>query len=135
MFDNPLTRLMLLCLNSVYAACTVWGDPHYITFDSKRYDFQGDCEYTLLTDACIEGLPLDQVPNFSLVSRNAKKKPSDKVSRVQELTLNLTGTVYSLLTEGEVRVNGFAVALPIVRPDGVRIIFAGAYVVCIFFYM
>ncbi|KAM4618056.1 mucin-5AC-like [Discoglossus pictus] len=36
------------CLGS----CSVYGDGHYLTFDSKRYSFSGDCEYTLVQDYC-----------------------------------------------------------------------------------
>ncbi|XP_035538109.1 mucin-5AC-like [Morone saxatilis] len=32
--------------------CTIYGDGHYVTFDDKRFDFSGQCEYTLLQDFC-----------------------------------------------------------------------------------
>ncbi|MEE6498615.1 hypothetical protein FKM82_003184 [Ascaphus truei] len=28
--------------------CTIYGEGHYITFDSKHYTVNGDCEYTLV---------------------------------------------------------------------------------------
>lgn len=28
-------------------SCVAWGDPHFKTFDSRTYDFQGDCEYIM----------------------------------------------------------------------------------------
>uniref|UniRef100_A0A674J729 Uncharacterized protein n=1 Tax=Terrapene triunguis TaxID=2587831 RepID=A0A674J729_9SAUR len=32
--------------------CAIYGDGHYITFDDKRFNFNGDCEYTLVQDYC-----------------------------------------------------------------------------------
>ncbi|XP_050934283.1 mucin-5B [Lates calcarifer] len=37
------------------AVCSIYGDGHYITFDDKRFDFSGECEYTLLQDYCGTG--------------------------------------------------------------------------------
>uniref|UniRef100_A0A8C6M4R3 VWFD domain-containing protein n=1 Tax=Nothobranchius furzeri TaxID=105023 RepID=A0A8C6M4R3_NOTFU len=41
------------CTNNVCdGVCGIYGDGHYITFDDKRFDFNGQCEYTLLQDHC-----------------------------------------------------------------------------------
>ncbi|CAJ0932973.1 unnamed protein product [Ranitomeya imitator] len=37
-----------LCMST----CAVYGDGHYLTFDSKSYLFNGNCEYTLAQDYC-----------------------------------------------------------------------------------
>ncbi|XP_078112237.1 LOW QUALITY PROTEIN: mucin-5B-like [Sander vitreus] len=37
------------------AVCGIYGDGHYVTFDDKRFDFNGECEYTLLQDYCGTG--------------------------------------------------------------------------------
>ncbi|XP_054464026.1 mucin-5AC-like [Anoplopoma fimbria] len=37
------------------AVCGIYGDGHYTTFDDKRFDFSGNCEYTLLQDYCGTG--------------------------------------------------------------------------------
>ncbi|KAM8889402.1 LOW QUALITY PROTEIN: mucin-2-like [Synchiropus picturatus] len=41
------------CTNNVCdAVCGIYGDGHYITFDDKRFEFSGECEYSLAQDYC-----------------------------------------------------------------------------------
>uniref|UniRef100_A0A4W5MDI4 MUC5A protein n=1 Tax=Hucho hucho TaxID=62062 RepID=A0A4W5MDI4_9TELE len=32
--------------------CAIYGEGHYITFDENRFNFNGNCEYTLIQDYC-----------------------------------------------------------------------------------
>ncbi|KAM8939207.1 mucin-5AC-like [Pelodytes ibericus] len=38
--------------NTCLGTCTAYGDGNYLTFDGKRFRFNGDCEYTLIQDHC-----------------------------------------------------------------------------------
>ncbi|XP_076011987.1 mucin-2-like [Genypterus blacodes] len=45
-------RAFVCTTNVCDAVCGIYGDGHYVTFDEKRFDFNGQCEYTLLQDFC-----------------------------------------------------------------------------------
>ncbi|XP_063173884.1 mucin-2 [Candoia aspera] len=54
------------CTNIVcYGTCTIYGSGHFITFDGKFYDFDGNCEYVASQDYCG-----NQTGTFSVITEN-----------------------------------------------------------------
>ncbi|XP_068115910.1 mucin-5B-like, partial [Hyperolius riggenbachi] len=49
------------------AICTVYGNGHYITFDGKRYTFNGNCAYTVSQDYCTAN---DSSGTFRIITEN-----------------------------------------------------------------
>ncbi|XP_048463236.1 mucin-2-like [Rhincodon typus] len=50
-----------------FGACTIYGSGHYITFDGKRYNFDGNCEYVAAQDYCGDNLTNG---TFSVITEN-----------------------------------------------------------------
>ncbi|XP_075043957.1 mucin-2 isoform X1 [Mixophyes fleayi] len=56
------------CTHAVcYGTCTIYGNGHYITFDERFYDFDGNCEFVAVQDYCG---PNHSSGNFSIITEN-----------------------------------------------------------------
>ncbi|XP_050798803.1 SCO-spondin-like [Gopherus flavomarginatus] len=91
------------------AECALIGDPHYVTFDQKRYSFHGICEYILVQDF-VDWKLLITAEKVACGSKGA-------VSCLRALTVTAHRTSARLRTTGDVAVNGQEVALPFASAD------------------
>lgn len=81
------------------ATCRAQGDPHYTTFDGRRYDMMGTCLY-LMAELCGNDQTL---PAFSVEAKN-EHRGSRRVSYVGLVNVRAYSHTVSL-ARGEV---GFA---------------------------
>uniref|UniRef100_A0A1I8Q6R3 BMP-binding endothelial regulator protein n=1 Tax=Stomoxys calcitrans TaxID=35570 RepID=A0A1I8Q6R3_STOCA len=83
--------------------CTVFGDPHFKTFDGKFFSFQGSCKYLLASDCH------DKTFSIRLTNDGRHTKRS---SWAKTVTLKMKGVRVNLGQKQRVKVNGSRVALP-----------------------
>ncbi|PIK39863.1 putative SCO-spondin-like [Apostichopus japonicus] len=88
------------------ATCQATGDPHYLTFDNKKYDFQGRCRYILVEDF------VDN--SFSVVSENVECGVGKGVTCTRAVTVIINGTTVQLLQGMQVLVNNEEITVPFV---------------------
>ncbi|XP_019614795.1 PREDICTED: IgGFc-binding protein-like [Branchiostoma belcheri] len=100
--------------------CKAWGDPHYITFDNRRHDFQGTCKYVLVRHA-----------DFTVAVRNVHRPgKSQRVSFCDHVEVNVHNYEIQIRsgTGKEVLVNGYRRSLPACLGRKVAISVSGKHV-------
>ncbi|XP_008303776.1 mucin-2-like isoform X4 [Stegastes partitus] len=78
--------------------CTIYGEGHYITFDEKKFSFNGECNYIISQDHCGN----DNNGTFKLLTENIPCE-SDKNTCSKKIKLYL-GNNQIVLSEENVRV-------------------------------
>lgn len=67
------------------STCTVWGDPHYITFDGAVAHFQGTCSY-IITESVSQGTNETQ---FQVIATN-NHRGNNRVSFVSAVDIYIS---------------------------------------------
>lgn len=117
-------------LGSKEGVCTVFGDPHYKTFDGRVFNFQGSCKYLLTRDCGPTGSSSTSNSNSSFSIRITNDaRDTVAFSWLRTVTVRLADTKVSLLQKMRVKVDGKRVNLPYIKlgvlsvmQDGYRVI-------------
>ncbi|KAM3923113.1 IgGFc-binding protein-like [Leptodactylus fuscus] len=99
------------CYPVSYSTCVSTGDPHYTTFDGRKFDFMGSCTYQLT------GLCPSMDPNltpFQVTIQN-DRRGSKTVSYTKSVTLEVYNKTITLTRDhpNRVLVNGVAKFIPL----------------------
>ncbi|XP_061664711.1 zonadhesin, like isoform X2 [Syngnathoides biaculeatus] len=116
------------CYPKGTSSCIASGDPHYTTFDKRKYNFMGNCSYMMSGVCNVSALPI-----FEVIADNENRYNRPTISyvkavHVHALLSNESGVHHvSIFKGGTVHVNGIKVNLPVNPFPGVSVFKSGKH--------
>ncbi|XP_028330841.1 zonadhesin-like isoform X5 [Gouania willdenowi] len=110
------------CYPKGTSTCLATSDPHYTTFDKRKYNFMGNCSY-LMSAPCNDS----DLPYFEVHVDNENRFNNPYISYVKAVHVYVHTMKISLLKGGTVQVNGTKVNLPVSPAPGVSVFKSGKY--------
>nr|XP_042704036.1 IgGFc-binding protein-like [Chrysemys picta bellii] len=109
-----------------YSTCTASGDPHYTTFDGKKYDFMGTCIYQL-AGVCSKDPTLTPF-NVKVENNN---RGSKAVSYTKTVTLEVYGRNITVSQQypRKIKVDGVFMDLPFYHEEKLQAYVSGSHMV------
>ncbi|XP_055006523.1 IgGFc-binding protein-like [Boleophthalmus pectinirostris] len=109
---GSLNDFHFTCQSIQKATCIISGDPHYTTFDGKRYDFQGPCTY-VLSQQCDSDLP-----SYRVEGSNEHRGSSATWTRLVKVFVYNETIELVKGHRGEAKVNGIFATTPFSLTNG-----------------
>ncbi|XP_038159106.1 zonadhesin, like isoform X6 [Cyprinodon tularosa] len=110
------------CYPKGSSTCIASGDPHYTTFDKRKYNFMGNCSY-LMSAPCNH----TSLPYFEVHADNENRHNTPTISYLKAVHVHVFMTKISILKGGTVQVNGTNVNLPVSPAPGVSVFKSGKH--------
>ncbi|KAJ8332931.1 hypothetical protein SKAU_G00418270 [Synaphobranchus kaupii] len=103
------------CHKGKRGLCVAQGDPHYTTFDGRKFDFDGNCMYLLAAHCPSTGSLLD----FNIQVQNERRgDEGESFSKMIKVRLHGYEIKVSWELEDKILVNGLLLGLPTVLSRG-----------------